>query len=471
MAKLDLKIVNGTVATAADVFRCDIGVRGGRIALLGDDLPAAEETIDAAGRLIVPGGIDSHCHMDQQPWEGRETADDFRSGTISAACGGNTTVIPFAMQVRGQRLRPIVDDYHERAGPKAVIDYAFHLILGDPTPQVMGQELPGLVRDGCTSIKIFLTYDLLVLSDYQVLDVLSFARREGAMIMIHAENDDCVRWLTDKLLAAGKTGIKFHGKAHSAIGDREATQRAISLAEIVEVPILIAHVSAREAAAQIRSAQDRGLRIFAETCPQYLFLTEDDMDTHDMEGAKYVCTPPPRTKDDQEYLWRGLQNGTFQVFSSDHSPWRYSDKISGGPRTPFHKIPNGVPGIETRLPLLFSEGVGKGRITLNQFVALGATNAAKIYGLYPRKGTIAIGSDADLAIWDTEREVTIRNDMLHHNADYTAYEGMQVRGWPVITISRGEVVWRDGEVLGQPGRGRFLPCDLPNPPSDLALPS
>ena len=470
MARLDLKIVNGTVATAADVSRCDIGVRDGKIALLGDDLPAAAETIDASGRLVVPGGIDSHCHMDQQPWEGRETADDFRSGTISAACGGNTTVIPFAMQVRGQRLRPIVDDYHERARPKAIIDYAFHMIVGDPSPQVMGQELPSLIRDGCTSIKIFLTYDKLVLSDYQVLDVLAFARREGAMVMIHAENDDCVRWLTDQLLAAGKTQLKFHGKAHSAIGDREATHRAIALSEIVDVPILITHVSAGQAALQIRAAQDRGLRVFAETCPQYLFLTEDDMDTHDLEGAKYVCTPPPRTVADQAMLWQGLANGTFQVFSSDHSPWRYSEKIAGGPRTPFHKIPNGVPGVETRLPLLYSEGVAKGRITLNQFVALGATNAAKIYGLYPRKGTIAIGADADLAIWDTEREVTIRNEMLHHNADYTAYEGMTVRGWPIMTLSRGEVVWRDGEVVGQPGRGRFLPCAAPNPPAELSLP-
>jgi dihydropyrimidinase len=470
MAKLDLKIVNGTVATAADVFRCDIGVRNGKIALLGDDLPAAEQTIDATDRLVVPGGIDSHCHMDQQPWEGRETADDFRSGTVSAACGGNTTVIPFAMQVRGQMLRPIVDDYHERARPKAIIDYAFHMIVGDPSPQVMGQELTSLIRDGCTSIKIFLTYDRLVLSDYQVLDVLAFARREGAMVMIHAENDDCVRWLTDQLLAAGKTKLKFHGAAHSAIGDREATHRAIALSEIVDVPVLITHVSAGQAALQIRAAQDRGLRVFAETCPQYLFLTEDDMDTHDLEGAKYVCTPPPRTKADQAMLWRGLANGTFQVFSSDHSPWRYSDKIAGGPRTPFHKIPNGVPGVETRLPLLYSEGVGKGRITLNQFVALGATNAAKIYGLYPRKGTIAIGSDADLAIWDTARDVTIRNAMLHHNADYTAYEGMTVRGWPIVTISRGEVVVRDGEVVGKPGRGRFLPCDAPNPPAELNLP-
>ena len=466
--KLDLIIRNGTVATAADVFRCDIGIRDGRIVALGDDLPAADESIDAAGKLVVPGGVDSHCHMDQQPWEGRETADDFRSGTISAACGGNTTVIPFAMQIQGQSLRAIVDDYHERARSKAVIDYAFHLIVGDPTPQVMGQELPALVRDGCTSIKIFLTYERLALSDYQVLDVLDFARREGAMIMVHAENDDCIRWLTDRLLAAGRTALKYHVAAHSAIGEGEATHRAIALSELTDVPILITHVSARQSAEEIRKAQDRGLRIYGETCPQYLFLTADDIDTHDMEGSKYVCTPPPRDKDNQQYIWRGLQNGTFQVFSSDHSPCHYADKTSGGPKTPFHKVPNGVPGIETRLPLLFSEGVGKGRITLNQFVALGATNAAKIYGLHPRKGTIAVGADADIAIWDTEREVTIRNEMLHHNTDYTVYEGMTVRGWPAMTLSRGEAVWRDGEMRGKPGRGRFLPCDLPNPPRPAA---
>ena len=401
--------------------------------------------------------------MDQQPWEGRETADDFRSGTISAACGGNTTVIPFAMQVRGQSLRAIVDDYHERARPKAVIDYAFHLIVGDPSAQVLGQELPALVHDGCTSLKIFLTYDKLVLSDYEVLEVLAFAQREGAMVMIHAENDGCVRWLTEKLLDSGRRGMKYHGVARNRVGEREATYRAIAFSELIDVPILIAHVSTREAMDEIREAQDRGLRIYAETCPQYLFLTADDMDTHDMEGAKYVCTPPPRTKEDQEHLWRGLANGTFTVVSSDHSPWRFADKVSGGPRTPFSKIPNGVPGIETRLPLLFSEGVGKGRITLNQFVALAATNAAKVYGLYPRKGTIAIGSDADIAIWDSGRKMRITNGMLHHNADYTPYEGMEVTGWPVLTLSRGEVVSRDGEPMAAPGRGAFLACDAPNP--------
>jgi D-hydantoinase len=322
MARLDLRIAGGTVATSADVFQADIGVRDGRIVAIGDDLPPAEETIDARGKLVVPGGVDGHCHMDQQPWEGRETADDFLSGTVSAACGGTTTVIPFAMQLRGQSLSAIVADYHERARPKAVVDYAFHLIVGDPTAQVLGQELPPLMAEGCTSIKIYLTYDLLVLSDRQVLEVLDFARREGAVVMVHAENDDCIRWLTDRLIATGKTAFKYHGVAHSVAGEREATHRAITLAEVAEVPVLIAHVSTGAAAAQIRAAQARGLRVMAETCPQYLFLTADHMDTHDMEGTKYVCTPPPRTVADQGHIWRALADGTFQVFSSDHSPWR-----------------------------------------------------------------------------------------------------------------------------------------------------
>ncbi|HET6619014.1 MAG TPA: dihydropyrimidinase [Dongiaceae bacterium] len=473
---LDLLIRNGTVATAGDVVRCDIGIRGGRIVALGEQPGTADEVIDATGRLVTPGGVDSHCHMDQQPWEGQATVDDFRSGTISAACGGTTTVIPFAMPLRGQSLRAVVDDYHVRARGKAVIDYAFHLVVSDPSPQVLGQDLPALIRDGCTSFKVYLTYEGLALADEDVLNVLDVAKREGAMVMVHAENDAVVRWLTDRLLAQGKSWIKHHLDAHPAIGDREATHRAISFSELMEVPILITHVSHRDGAEQIRWAQTRGLKIYGETCPQYLFLSSEDIEgtgnghrdhhshAHGMEGAKYVCTPPPRDKANQEHIWRGLQNGTFQVLSSDHSAYRFTDKIKGGPNTPFTNVPNGVPGIELRMPLLLSEGVGKGRITLNQFVALTATNAARIYGLYPRKGTIAVGADADIAIWDAEREWTVTHGLLHDNCDYTPYEGMRLRGWPMMTLSRGEIVWNGGEPLGAPGRGRFLRCDLPESP-------
>ena len=464
-APFDLIIRNGTVATAGDVVRCDVGIRDGKVVALGEDLGKAEETIDASGKLVTPGGVDSHCHMDQQPWEGQATCDDFRSGTTSAACGGTTTVIPFAMPLKGQSLRAVVDDYHRRANGKAVIDYAFHLVVADPTPQVLGQVLPALVRDGCTSFKVYLTYEGLALNDEQVLNVLDFAKREGALVMVHAENDAVVRWLTNKLLAEGRTGIEHHMAVHPHVGDREATHRAISFSELMDVPILITHVSHRDGMEQIRWAQTRGLKIYGETCPQYLFLSAEDIvghhHDHPLGGAKYVCTPPPRDKANQQYIWQGLQNGTFQVLSSDHSPYRFTEKTKHGAKTTFANVPNGIPGIELRAPLLLSEGVGKGRITLNQFVALNSTNAAKIYGLYPRKGTIAVGGDADIVIWDTEREWTVTHGLLHDQCDYTPYEGMKIKGWPELTLSRGDVVWNGKEPTAAPGRGRFLPCDLP----------
>jgi dihydropyrimidinase len=394
--------------------------------------------------------------MDQQPWEGKATADDFRSGSLSAMCGGTTTIVPFAMQMRGQSLQAVVDDYHERAGNKAHIDYGFHLIVGDPSPEVLRDELPALIASGCTSIKIYLTYDGLKLDDYEVLNVLDLARREGAMVMVHAENDACIRWLTEKFIAARKTQLRYHVAAHPEIGDKEATFRAISFSELIETPILISHVSAGGAVEEIRRAKARGLPVYAETCPQYLFLSAEDIDTEDLSGSMCVCTPPPRDKSNQPAIWAGIEDGTLEVFSSDHSPWNYSDKIAGGPDTPFHRIPNGIPGIETRLPLLFSAGVNGGRITLEKFAELTATAPARLFGLYPEKGVIAIGSDADLTLWDAEREVTISNDLLHHAADHTPYAGQTVRGWPVMTISRGDVVWDDGEIFSHAGRGRFI---------------
>ena len=459
----DLAITGGTVVLPEGPARMTLGIRGGLIAAIDPGPLPARKTLDATGRLVLPGGVDSHCHMDQQPWEGRSTADDFRTGTLSALCGGNTTVIPFAMQMRGQSLREVVDDYHERAGPKAHIDYGFHLVVGDPTPKVLTKELPELIEEGCTSIKIFLTYEGLKLDDYEVLTVLDLARREGVLAMVHAENDACVRWLTDRLLERNKTALRYHVTARSDIGEREAAFRAISFSQLTETPILIAHVSSGPVVEEIRRAQAAGLRVFAETCPQYLFLSAEDIDTPDLSGAKCVCTPPPRDKANQPAMWRGVLDGTLTVFSSDHSPWNYVDKISEGPNTPFTRIPNGIPGIETRLPLLFSAIRSNARMTLNEFVTFTTTTPAKLYGLYPKKGVIAVGSDADLAIWDPDRLVTITNDMLHHAVDHTPYEGMQVKGWPVVTISRGDVVYADGKVTSEAGRGRFLPCARPFP--------
>jgi dihydropyrimidinase len=477
MSKLDSIIRGGRVATASDTVACDVGIRGGKIVALGEDLGTADEVIDARGRLVLPGGIDSHVHLSQPSGPGIVMADDFESGTRAAAFGGNTLVMPFCMQQKGQSLRQAVKDYHALAEGRCHIDVSFHLIISDPTPQVLGQELPALVGDGYTSFKVFMTYQDLALSDIQLLEVFSTARETGALVMVHAENYDAIRFLTERLERAGNTAPRFHATSRPIPVEREATHRAISLAQLVDVPIMIVHVSNGESMEQIRWAQSRGLKVFGETCPQYLVLTEKDLDGLNMEGAKYVCSPPPRDEASQKACWLGLETGVFQVYSSDHCPFRYDSpqgKLVPKGRTSFQWVPNGIPGVETRLPILFSEGVVKGRITLNQFVALTATNHAKMYGLHPKKGTIAVGADADIAIWDPDRKVTIRQEILHHGSDYTPYEGIEVTGWPVTTIVRGEIVVRDGALVGSRSAGQHVsrerspyaaPAGTPAPPA------
>lgn len=456
----DLIIRGGTVATASDTFQCDIGIAGGRIAALGTNLGAAGDILDATGKLVLPGGIDSHVHIAQPSGPGIVMADDFASATRSAAFGGNTMVLPFAMQQKGESLREVVTSYHAKAEGKCYVDVSFHLIIADASDAVLGQELPALVEDGYTSFKVFMTYEGLALSDMEMLNVMSVARETGALVMVHAENYDAIRFLTDRLERAGRTAPHFHAASRPIPVEREATHRAISLSELIDVPIMIVHVSNGQAMEEIRRAQQRGLKVYGETCPQYLVLTEKDLEGLNMEGAKYVCSPPPRDKESQEACWRGLQQGVFAVFSSDHCPFRYDDpqgKLVPKGRTSFRWVPNGIPGVETRLPILFSEGVGKGRISLNEFVALTATNHARMYGLYPKKGTIAVGADADIAIWDPDREITITQSLMHGGSDYTPYEGIRVKGWPVSTIVRGKFVVRDGQLVGKEGSGAYVP--------------
>jgi dihydropyrimidinase len=455
----DTIIRGGTIATAADTFACDIGIRDGLIAALCRDLGPAQVVIDATDRLVLPGGIDSHVHFAQPSGEGVVMADGFASGTRSAAFGGNTTVLPFCLQEKGQSLRSALRNYHALADGECYVDVSFHLIVSDPTEQVLGQELPALVEDGYTSLKVFMTYEGLALSDREILETMSVARETGAVLMIHAENFDAIRFLTDRLEQAGKTAPRFHATSRPIPVEREATHRAISLAELVDVPIMIVHVSNREAMDEIRRAQQRGLKIMGETCPQYLVLTEKDLDQLNMEGSKYVCSPPPRDEASQQACWEGLQQGVFSVFSSDHSPFRYDDpqgKLAPKGRTSFRWVPNGIPGVAARLPILFSEGVAKGRIDLNRFVALTSTNHAKTYGLYPRKGTIAVGSDADIVLWDPKKAVTITHDLFHDGSDYTPYEGLEVIGWPALTMVRGRVVVDDGRLVGEKGYGTYL---------------
>ena len=466
MSKLDLIIRGGTVATASDTFKTDVGVRAGKIVALGHDLGKAERTIEAEGQLVLPGGIEAHCHIEQESSNRIMTADDFYSGSVSAAFGGNTTFIPFAAQHRGQNLRDVIKTAHDRAGPKSVIDYAFHLIISDPTENVLWEELPALIMEGYSSFKVYMTYEMLKINDHQMLDVLSIARQHGAMTMVHAENNDVINWLSERLLNGGYVAPKYHAVSHNSIAESEASRRAIDLARLTDAKLLIVHVSAPEAANAILKARNQGLPIYGETCPQYLFLTADDLDREGMEGAKFCCSPPPRDKAGQDAIWLGLTNDTFQVFSSDHAPYRYDEtgKFNAGPNPTFKKIANGVPGIETRMPLLFSEGVRKGRLSLNQFVALTSTNAAKIYGLHPRKGTIAIGSDADIAIWDPNWERVISTAILHDNMDYTPYDGMEITGWPRTVINQGRVVVYNETLQVERGSGSFLERE----PEDVA---
>ncbi len=390
MPEFDLAIRGGTIATAADTFRADVGIRDGRIVAVAERVEGAARTIDASGLLVLPGGIDSHVHVSQPSGPGIVMADDFASATAAAAAGGNTCIMPFALQARGESLRACVDDYVAKARGECHVDVAFHLIVSDPTPEVLGQELPALLGSGYTSFKVFMTYDDLVLTDRQLLDVFDVARREGALVMVHAEGYDAIRFMTERLEREGRTAPYYHAVSRPEIVEREATHRAISHAELVDVPIMIVHVSGREAMEQIRWARSRGLRVFAETCPQYVTLTAEDLlgVDMDMSGAKYVCSPPPRDAGSQAAIWEGLQQGVFDTFSSDHCPFRFDDpagKLTPRGRSSFRWVPNGIPGIETRLPILFSEGVSKGRIDVQRFVALTATNHAKIYGLYPTR--------------------------------------------------------------------------------------
>jgi dihydropyrimidinase len=464
MTDFDLVIRGGTVATATDTCRADVGIRDGRIVALAESLDSDGDLIDATGKLVLPGGIEAHCHIEQESGMGLMAADDYRTGSISAAFGGNSSFVPFAAQHRGKTIAETIALYDSRAAPKSVIDYSYHLIVTDPTELALTKELPEAFARGITSFKVFMTYDLTKIDDGQFLDILSVAKTHGALTMVHAENNEMIKWISQRLLDAGHTEPRYHAVSHPALAEEEAINRAITLARFVDAPLLIVHVSTPGGAAIVRDARASGAKVFGETCPQYLFLTRDDMDRPGQEGAKFICSPPLRDTATQQALWHHVRTGTFSLVSSDHAPYRFDEtgKFHAGPDASFKQIANGMPGIEMRLPLLFSEGVAKGRITLNQFVALSATNAAKIYGMHPAKGTIAIGSDADIAIWDPG--ITRPAPARQHDAmDYNPFEGIAITGWPVTVLNRGNRIVDRGALCAKPGDGRFVarkPTDL-----------
>ena len=458
----ELVVRGGTVVTAADVFRGDIGIVGERIVALGERLQGAR-VIDAAGKLVLPGGVDSHCHIEQLEADGSVHEETFGTAAVSAYAGGTTTVIPFAPQFKGEPIAAHLGEYKRRAACSP-IDYALHQIITDPTDAVLDGEVPELAAAGLRSLKVFLTYDPLHIDDRQYLRVLAAAKKLGALVCVHCENYEAIRWRSAALLKAGRPEPASHALSRPKVVEREATYRAIALAELVDQPIHIFHVSCAEVADEIARAQARGIKVTGETCPQYLVLTAADMARPGRDGAKFMCSPSPREPGDAEGLWAAIRRGTLDIVSSDHCGYSFAGergKWLNGPDADFTKIPNGIPGLAARLAITFSEGVGGGRIDLNTFVRLTATNPAKRFGLYPRKGTIAPGSDADLVLWDAEKRVTLTNALMQHAIDYTPYEGLEVTGWPVMTLARGRVVMDAGAVATEPGAGRFLRCARP----------
>jgi dihydropyrimidinase len=455
----DCVIRGGRIATASDVFVADVAITDGTIQAIGRGLGSGRREIDATGHYVLPGGIDSHAHIEQMSAAGIMNADTWESATRAAAFGGTTTVIAFAAQHRGSNLMQVVADYQALARKGAVIDYTFHLIVADPTEVTIKEHLPVLIAQGHGSLKVFMTYDLLQVADEPFLDVLITARENGALVTVHAENHGMISWMVKRLAARGYTAPKYHAVSHPRSAEREAFERLIALAALVDQPIMIFHVSTAEGVAVIRRARGEGLKVYAETCPQYLFMTRHDLDRPGAEGAKFMCSPPPRETADQEALWQALDLGDLQTVSSDHAPYRFdaTGKLRAGPSPTFKQVANGVPGLEARLPLLFDAMVSKGRLGVSKFVEVTATAPARIYNLAPRKGSIAIGADADIAIWDPARVVTFADADVHDLTGYTPYAGRAVTGWPVTVLRRGEIVVADGTCAARPGSGQFLP--------------
>ncbi len=449
-------IRNGTIVTAADTCRADVLDDGERIAAIGA-LPAAtaaDRTIDAAGRYVLPGGIDVHTHLDAPSGE-VTTSDDFESGTIAAAHGGTTTIVDFASQSDGERLHDAWERWARKAEGKAVIDYGFHMTVTEVTDEVE-REMDDLVREGIPSFKVFMAYKgRLMLDDGAIFRLLVRSRENGGMVCVHAENGDVIDVAVRRALQAGQTAPRYHALTRPPAVEAEATSRAIALAEMAGARVYIVHVSAPGALDAVARARRRGARVFAETCPQYLFLSEEEYERPGFEGAKFVMSPPLRAKGTDERLWRGLASGDLQVVSSDHCPFRMGDQKTLG-KDDFSKIPNGAPGIETRMSLMFDGGVRRGFLSVNRFVDLVSTSPARVFGLYPRKGTIAPGSDADLVVFDPEGRTLISAETHHMNVDYSPYEGREVVGTPEIVLSRGRTIVENGRFVGARGYGTFL---------------
>ena len=450
-------ITNGTIVTADGSTVADVLVDGETIAAIGANLPGAgttaDATIDAAGRYVIPGAIDVHTHM-ELPFGGTFAKDTFETGTRAAAFGGTTSIVDFAVQTRGKSLREGLDAWRAKAEGNAVVDYGFHMIMSDVTDDSLA-EMDLLVDEGIPDFKLFTAYPGVFYSDDgAIFRALKQTASNGGLIMMHAENGPAIDVVAAEYVAGGRTDPYYHGVVRDPIFEGEATNRVLRLAEAAGVPIYIVHLSAREALDAVRASRDRGLPAFAETCPQYLFLSLDDLG-NGFEGAKFVCSPPLRPADHQEELWRGLLKDDLQVVSTDHCPFDFHGQKELG-QGDFRKIPNGLPGVEDRVDLLHDGGVLAGRLSRERWVDVIATGPAKLFGMYPQKGTIAVGSDADIVVYDPNRSHTISARTHHMDVDYSCYEGREVRGGSDVVMSRGTIVVRDGEWTGPAGHGRFI---------------
>ncbi len=451
---MDTVVTNGTIITATETYRADIGIENGKITALARGLEGVE-TIDAQGNYVFPGGIDIHTHF-ELPFMGTVSADDFETGSIAAACGGTTTFVDFAIQGEGESLHQALQTWAERASGKAAIDYGFHVAIGDMTDEVMDKEMAELVEEGITSFKLFMAYKgTFMVDDETLFKSLIKANELGALIMVHAENGDVLNYLINKHIAEGKLEPIWHARSHPPEAEAEAVGRAIMLAGLAGTPIYVVHLSAAEALEKVKEARDKRQPVLAETCPQYLLFNTQHYELPGFEGAKYVMSPPLRDRGNQEPLWQGLASGDLQVVGTDHCPFNFVGQKDMG-KDDFSKIPNGMPGVETRVPLMYHFGVNEGRFSVNRFVELVSTNPARLFGLAPQKGTICIGADADLVIFDPQKEVRLSVENLHMNVDHSPYDHITVKGYPVLTMQRGRIIVKDGEFVGEVGAGQFL---------------
>ena len=448
-------ITNGTVVTASGTTRADVRIEGGKISAIGLGLAAGADTvIDATGKHLLPGGIDVHTHL-SMPSMGTVTCDDFYTGHLAAAMGGTTSHIDFCLQPKGSSLKAALDTWHAKAEGRALIDYGFHLIITDLTEEVL-EEIATLPSLGVTSIKLFMAYKgTLQIDDATLFRCLEKARDAGIMTLVHAENGDAIELLVQEALERGQAAPIYHALTRPPQLEAEATGRAVALAEVLGAPLYVVHLTCELALGRVREAQARGARVWGETCTHYLFFTKQDLERGDFEGAKFVCSPPLREVQDQAALWAGLRDNSLSVISTDHCPFTFDPQKMVG-RSDFSLIPNGVPGIEDRMMAVHQAGVNGGHFDLERFVALTATNPARLFGLEGVKGSIAVGHDADIVLWDLGREHTIASATNHGATDYTLYEGMKVTGKPVMTMIRGEVVTNHGQLEAAPGSGNYL---------------